>query len=93
VLAGYRVADDMIRLAADRSYGHARQMVVLGLGKLKNNDRVVPVLLDLLDDEDVAGHAAMTFGKRRPYKRVPPSSVSWKGSREGTSKNGRLRRD
>src|SRR5262249_3967868 len=40
VLATEKIADDMIRLATAPRYGRSREMVVLGLGKLKQ-DRVV----------------------------------------------------
>jgi hypothetical protein len=62
VLATVEIADDLIRLATDRRYGRARQMVVLGLGKLKDA-RVVGALIDLLADEDVVGHAVIALGK------------------------------
>lgn len=64
VLASDEIADDMIRLATDRNYGRAREMVVVGLGKLKDA-RVLDVLVNLLTDEDVVGHAVMALGKLR----------------------------
>jgi HEAT repeat protein len=64
VLANDDIADGMIRLATDRRYGKAREMVVVGLGKLKN-PRVTDVLLNLLSDEEVVGHAVMALGKLR----------------------------
>ncbi len=62
VLANDDIADDLIRLATDRRYGKAREMVVLGLGKLKDG-RVTGVLLNLLEDDEVVGHAVMALGK------------------------------
>lgn len=64
VLANDDIADGMIRLATDRRYGKAREMIVVGLGKLKN-PRVTDVLLNLLSDEEVVGHAVMALGKLR----------------------------
>jgi hypothetical protein len=64
VLANDAIADEMIRLATDRRYGKAREMVVVGLGKLRD-PRVTDVLLDLLSDEDVVGHAVIALGKLR----------------------------
>jgi hypothetical protein len=64
VLATDAIADDMIRLATDRSYGRAREMIVAGLGKLKDS-RVVDALISLLTDEDVVGHAVMALGRLR----------------------------
>lgn len=67
VLASDDIADEMIRLATDRRYGKAREMVVLGLGKLKD-PRVTDVLLNLLSDDEVVGHAVMALGKLRAQK-------------------------
>lgn len=64
VLANDQIADGMIQLATNREYGIARQMVVVGLGKLKD-PRVVEVLVNLLMDEEVAGHAVMALGRLR----------------------------
>lgn len=64
VLASEEIADDMLRIASDRRYGKARQMVVLGLGKLKD-PRTVDVLVKLLSDTDVAGQAITALGKLR----------------------------
>jgi HEAT repeat protein len=67
------VADDLMALATDRKYGQARQMVVLGLGRLKST-RAEDVLIDLLKDEDVVGHAAMALGNRRSERAAPAIS-------------------
>jgi hypothetical protein len=64
VLADDELADEMIKLATDRRYGRAREMVVLGLGKLKD-PRVTDVLIGLLADEEVVGHAVKAVGKSR----------------------------
>jgi hypothetical protein len=70
VLAAETIAEEMIRLAADLRYGKARQMVVLGLGKLKGA-RVVNALMSLLGDEAVEGHAVMSLGKLRAKEARP----------------------
>jgi hypothetical protein len=64
VLANDDIADELIGLAKNRQYGKAREMVTVGLGKLKH-PRVTDVLLDLLADEEVVGHAVMALGKLR----------------------------
>jgi hypothetical protein len=64
VLANDEIADEMIKLATDRRYGKAREMVVVGLGKLKD-PRVPDVLMNLLADDEVVGHAVMALGKLR----------------------------
>src|SRR6476646_5162825 len=62
--------DDVQRLILDRRYGPARQMIVLGLWRSKD-PRAVPLLIELLDDDDVATHAAMALGKRRADEARP----------------------
>ena len=49
-------------LAGDQRYGKVRQMVVLGLGKSKRPE-AVEVLLGLVGDPDVDGHAVKALGK------------------------------
>ena len=55
---------EFAELATDRDFGRARQMVVLGLGKSARPE-AVDVLLDLLSDSEVDGHAIMALGKLR----------------------------
>jgi hypothetical protein len=73
VLADENAFDDLVKIALDNSFGTDRQMVVLALAKMKNHD-VVEVLIKLLGDEDVAGHAVAALRKlknrskpARPY--------------------------
>lgn len=54
--------DAFVELVTDRRYGKARQMVVMGLGKSKR-PQAVEVLLELMDDPDVDGHAVKALGK------------------------------
>jgi len=54
--------DELVELATDRRYGRAREMVVLGLGRSKRA-AAVDVLLSLVDDPDVDGHAVSALGK------------------------------
>jgi len=62
--------DDLIKLARDRSFGRAREMVVLGLGR-SSRPEAGRVLIDLLDDPDVNGHAVKALRKlREPAARV-----------------------
>jgi hypothetical protein len=64
------VIDELVGLARDRSYGKARQMVVLGLGKSKD-PRAAGVLVELLDDEDVNGQAVKALGKLKAPETRP----------------------
>lgn len=54
--------DDLVGLARDRSYGRAREMVVLGLARSKRPE-AGGVLIALLDDADVNGHAVKALRK------------------------------
>ncbi len=64
VVADDSVFDEVAAIVRDSAFGKARQMVVLGLARSKDR-RAVPLLIELLDDEDVAAHAAMALGKLR----------------------------
>ncbi|WIE83497.1 HEAT repeat domain-containing protein [Curtobacterium sp. MCPF17_021] len=55
--------DDVAALALDPQYGGARQMVALALGKSKRPE-TVDVLLQLMDDHDISGHAVFALSKR-----------------------------
>ncbi|MBB1195893.1 HEAT repeat domain-containing protein [Curtobacterium flaccumfaciens] len=55
--------DDVAALALDPQYGRARQMVALALGKSKRPE-AVDVLLQLMDDHDISGHAVFALSKR-----------------------------
>jgi HEAT repeat protein len=61
------VADDTVfgeleELVRDKRWGKAREMLALALGNIQN-PRAIPLLLELLDDEETVGHAAMALGK------------------------------
>lgn len=62
VVANDAVMDEMIDLATDKRHGKAREMVVSGLGNMSDH-RVVPILIDLLKDEEVFVHAMMGLAK------------------------------
>lgn len=47
----------LVRVAQDRRYGEARQMVVHALGRFKKAPEVEQTLLGLVEDPDVALHA------------------------------------
>lgn len=64
VAANDQIASDLISIATDKSYGRARQMIVLGLARLKS-PRAERALIELLSDDDVNGHAVIALGKRR----------------------------
>jgi len=65
-VADESVLDDMVAIATDPRQGRDRQLFVAALGSMvKARDRVIPVLLQLLDEPEVAGYAVMGLGKLR----------------------------
>jgi hypothetical protein len=54
--------EELVELVRDRHFGKATQMVVLGLGKSKKPE-AAEVLLGLVDDPDVDGHAVKALGR------------------------------
>lgn len=62
VLANDAIFDEMAAVAQNRLYGKSRQMIVLGLSKSKRPE-AVRILLGLIDDPDVDGHAVMALGR------------------------------
>jgi len=65
VTADDRVFDQLVELVTDRNYGKAREMLALALGNCRN-PRAVEVLIALLADEQVVGHAVMALGQLKP---------------------------
>lgn len=60
-----------LKIISNKKFGKDRQMLVLLVGKLKTEE-AIPILINLLDDYDVTGHAinALSQHKReefRPY--------------------------
>jgi len=64
------VFDELVALTQNQSYGSARQMVVLALGRMKD-PRAVDVLIGLLNDDDVTGHAVAALGRLRAPQARP----------------------
>jgi hypothetical protein len=62
VVADDAVFEQLLHLVQDKQYGKAREMLVVALGNMKD-PRAVAVLMNLLDDEEVVGHAVMALGK------------------------------
>ena len=67
VIADDAVFDDVVSLVRDRTHGKAREMLAVSLGNM-SDPRAIDVLLELLKDEDVAGHAIMDLGKLGPSR-------------------------
>lgn len=63
-VADESVLDDLIEIATDVGHGRNRAFVVVALGNMgKARDEVLPVLLELLGDDEVAAYAVMGLGK------------------------------
>lgn len=65
-----KVANDLYELAQDKAHGKAREMVVVALGNLRDPG-AVEVLMNLLDDEEVCGHAIIAVTKLKAPQAVP----------------------
>jgi HEAT repeat protein len=70
VVADDRVFEDVARLAIDPRYGRDREMLAYALGNM-HDTRVVDVLIEMLSDADVAGHAVHALAKRSVPKARP----------------------
>lgn len=55
-LKNFKYLSQYLEIIEDKSFGTARQMIVLLVGKSKKTD-VIPILKNLLNDPDVYGHA------------------------------------
>ncbi|MBZ2186138.1 MAG: HEAT repeat domain-containing protein [Bryobacter sp.] len=62
VIADEAVAGELLEIVANPSNGMARQMFVMALGKI-GSSASIPVLLGLLRQEEVAGHAVDALGR------------------------------
>jgi HEAT repeat protein len=64
IFAGPALAEELIELALDRSFGPARYQIVSALPKTKD-ERVAGVLMGLLDDPTVRAAAIGALGKMK----------------------------
>lgn len=63
--------NDYLKIIANSEYGNSRQMVVLLVGKLKIEE-ATPILIKLLDNDEVRGHAIAALGdyKREEFRNL-----------------------
>jgi HEAT repeat protein len=59
--------EDLTSLLSRTEAGGARQMIALAIGRIRYRP-AVPVLIRLLKDTDVAGHAAAALSKMNPHE-------------------------
>jgi hypothetical protein len=69
-LAGPADADAIIEILCDRANGHAREMFCDALVRSRDARRV-DVLIELIDDDDVAGHAISALRRSAHQRQVP----------------------
>jgi hypothetical protein len=67
VVADDRVFTEIVSIVNDRRHGKAREMLAISLGNMKD-PRAQDVLIGLLGDEVVVGHAIMALGKLKSKK-------------------------
>jgi len=77
-----RYFDQLADIVKDDSYGRSREMVVLGMARSKRPE-APDILIELLDDADVNGHAVKALTKfkvpraRSGLERMSSDSRSW----------------
>jgi HEAT repeat protein len=64
VVADEAVFDDVAELVRDQRHGKAREMLAVALGNM-STPAAVAVLTELLQDDEVAGHAIIGLGNLR----------------------------
>jgi hypothetical protein len=69
-LADSSIVDDLIELARDPRQGRARQMLMDALARTKD-DRALNLLVELVADDDVAGHAVSALRGLGPKSSLP----------------------
>jgi len=67
VVANKNNFDEIVDLVRDKRHGATRDMMVLRLPRLEPG-KAVPVLIELLADDDVAGFAVTALGKLKAYE-------------------------
>ena len=69
-LADDSIADELVELARDRRHGGSREMLMDALARTKDK-RALDALVDLVDDDDVAGHAISALRRLGPKSSLP----------------------
>jgi len=70
VVARDSVFEQVAGLACDHRHGKAREMLAEALANMKD-PRAVDVLIGLLDDDEIAGHAVVALGKLKAQAAKP----------------------
>ena len=87
-LADESIADELIDLAGDRRHGRSREMLMDALARTKDK-RALDLLVELVGDDDVAGHAISALRRLGPKTSLPylerARPVLERQAREGTT--------
>jgi hypothetical protein len=70
IVADDSVFDEIAELVQDKRHGKAREMLAVALGNMKD-PRTIVLLIELLHDDVVAGHAVMALGRLKAHKARP----------------------
>jgi HEAT repeat protein len=70
IVADDDVLNNIVGLIRDKAHGKAREMLVVSLGNMKTPE-VEHLLIELLDDEDLAGYSIVALGKLKSQKARP----------------------
>jgi hypothetical protein len=62
VVAGDNVFDEISELVRDKRHGKSREMLAVALGNMRD-PRATELLIELLGDEELVGHALVAIGK------------------------------
>lgn len=62
--------ETMIKIAQETEHGIARQMIVVAIGKMKQIE-TLPVLLNLLNDEEITGHVIIALSNFKDQSIIP----------------------
>ncbi len=70
IVADDSVFNEIAELVRDKRHGKAREMLAVALGNM-DDPQVVDLLIELLRDDEVAGHALIAIGKLGAQKARP----------------------
>lgn len=71
LVASDSVFPEIVELVKNRQHGKSREMLTLTLANMKN-PAAIDVLVELLEDPEVAGYAVMALGKLKAIKAIVP---------------------
>jgi hypothetical protein len=69
-LADASIAEELMELARDRRHGKAREMLMDALARTKD-ERALDLLVELVDDDQLAGHAISALRRLGPKSSLP----------------------